>query len=99
MQENPIKIKNSKEERSRIILSHKNMTEYIENKKESTEKLLELLSKFSKLLDKKSICNKQFYFYIPIINIQKMKLKNTIYKQKHQRYRNTSNERCLRWLH
>lgn len=34
------------------------MIEYIENKKESTEKLLELSSKFSKLLNTESVCKK-----------------------------------------
>lgn len=38
------------------------MIEYVKNKKESTEKLLELSSKFIKLLNAESICKKKTLF-------------------------------------
>ena len=47
---------------------------YIENPKDSTEKLLELISEFSKISGYK--INTQLHFYILTMNNQKEKLRN-----------------------
>lgn len=44
------------------------MIESLENKRESTGKLLELPSKLSKLLDPESIRKKQLYLHMPTPN-------------------------------
>ena len=58
-----------KKEEMKLPLFIDDMTGFIENPKEFTEKLLELISEFSKItLYIKSIYKNQSYFYIPAID-------------------------------
>ena len=49
---------------------------YIENTKDSTRKLLELISELAKLQDTKSIHRNHLHFYMLTMKNQKQKLRN-----------------------
>ena len=54
---------------------------YVENPKDSTKKLLELIHEFSKLQDIKSMHRNQLHFYTPIMKQQKEKSRNQSHLQ------------------
>ena len=58
---------------------------YLENPKDSTKKLLELINEFSKRAGYKINIHKPVAFYTPIINYQKGKLRKQFHLQLHQK--------------
>ena len=61
-----------------MFLFADDMTLYIENSKETTKNLLELVNKFSKLQDTTFTYRNVFYFYILMTNYQKGKLRKLL---------------------
>ena len=61
------------------------MVLYIENTKDSTKKLLELINDFNKVAGYKINVQKLVAFYTPIMNYQKGKLRKESRLQLHQK--------------
>ena len=57
----------------KLFLFADDMILYIENPKDSTKKLLELINEFSKVAGYKINIQKSVAFYMPIMNYQKIK--------------------------
>lgn len=62
------------EEEVRLSLFTEDVITYVENPMEATEKLLELTSEFSKIMDIKPIHKNQPCFYMLVMKNQKLKL-------------------------
>ena len=57
-------------EEVKLSLFAGDMILYMENPKDATKKLLELINKFSKVAGCKLISRNQLHFYMPIMNYQ-----------------------------
>ena len=70
-----------RKEEVKLSLFADGMMLYIENPKDSTKKLLELIYEFSKVAGCKLISRSQLHFYMPIMNYQKGKLRKQSHSQ------------------
>ena len=74
----------SKEE-VELSLVEDDMILYMENPKDSTKKLLELIHEFNKVAGLKSMYRNWLHFYVPIMKQEKKKSRNQSHLQLHQR--------------
>ena len=82
-------------QRSRQTFTFADIIPYMENAKDSTKKLLELICEFSKVTGYKININ-QLHFYTPIMKQQKEKSRNQSHSKLHQNHkipRNKSNQK------
>ena len=73
------------QEEVKLSLFADDMILYMENPKDSTKKLLELIHEFSKLQDIKSTHRNRLHSYTPTMKPQKEKSSNRSYLQLHQK--------------
>ena len=67
------------------LLCADDMILYIENPKDSTQKLLELINEFSEVIGNKINIRNILHFYTLIMNYQKEKLRKQSHLQLHQK--------------